>query len=90
MCVCEKGGLVSLSDLNGPGCQSIRGGAIRPSESGSIPSHHGDKIKAFQRPERSLPRSLAHNTPPLKHPVAMEMQLWPFKSFLGSAVSLGH
>lgn len=90
VCVCGRGGPVFPGDLSGPGCLSIRAGAIRPSESGSIPSRHGDKIKAFRRPERSLPCSLAHNVPPLKHPVTMEMQLWPFKSFLGPAVSLGH
>lgn len=77
-------------DPSGPVCLSIRAGAIRPSESGSIPSCHGDKIKAFRQPKRSLPCALAHNVPLLKHPVAMEMQLWPFKSFLGPAVSLGH
>ena len=49
-----------------------------------IRSRHSDG------PERSLPCSLAHNVPPLKHPVAMERQLRPFKSFLGPAVSLGH
>ncbi len=88
-CVCGRGGPVFPGDLSGPGCLSIRAGAIRPSESGSIPSCYGDKIKAFRRPERSLACSLAHNVPPLKHPAAMEMQLWPFKSFLGPAVSLG-
>lgn len=77
-------------DPSGPACLSIRAGAIRASESGSIPSCHGDKIKAFRQPKRSLPCALAHNVPLLKHPVAMEMQLWPFKSFLGPAVSLGH
>lgn len=73
------GGPVFPGDLSGLGCLSIRAGAIRPSESGSIPSCHCDKIKAFRRPERSLPCSPAHNVPPLKHPVAMEVQLWPFK-----------
>lgn len=66
-------------DPSGPVCLSIRAGAIRPSESGSIPSCHGDKIKAFRQPKRSLPCALAHNVPLLKHPVAMEMQLQPFK-----------
>ena len=93
VCVCVRAcvcvGRFS-GDLSGPGCLSIRAGAIRPSESGSIPSCHGDKIKAFRQAKRSLPCALAHNVPPFKHPVSMEMQLWPFKSFLGPAVSLGH
>lgn len=71
-------------------CLSVRAEAIRESESRSIPSSLGDKIKAFRQSKRSLPCALAHNIPPFTHPVAMEMQLRPFKQFLGSAVSLGH
>lgn len=54
VCVC---GEKVLGDLSGLGCLSIRAGAIKASESGSIPSCHCDKIKAFRRPERSLPYS---------------------------------
>lgn len=90
VCLCGRGGPLFPGDLSGLCCLSIRAGAIRPSESGSIPSHYCDKIKAFQRPEQSLPCSLAHNVLPLKHPVVMELQLCPFKSFLSPVVPLGH
>lgn len=59
VCCWEGWSFALQRDLSGPRCLSIGAGAIRPSESGSIPSRQCDKIKAFRRPEWSLPCSPA-------------------------------